>query len=293
MVHDGSMAVTDIVIADLVQQPILEGRGHLDESRVAYYVEHFEQAEPITVFEADGLLLLADGYHRLAAAQRLGRLAIRAEVRPGGKSEALEFAVEHAVKQRGLSRDEVMAAIARRSGSHVGDVVVRHAEYADLEAVAGIFAHYVVNTVATLEENPPSPEYFEERLDDLSARGLPFLVAELGGRVVGYSYAAPWRPKTGYRFTVEDTVYVAPEATGRRVGSRLMGALVSAAADGGMRQMVAVLTETLDSPSAALHRRLGFAEAGRLAGVGYKHGRWIDTFLLQMPLTGRGSREVR
>jgi phosphinothricin acetyltransferase len=72
-----------------------------------------------------------------------------------------------------------------------------------------------------------------------------------------------------------------------------MGALVSAAADGGMRQMVAVLTETLDSPSAALHRRLGFAEAGRLAGVGYKHGRWIDTFLLQMPLTGRGSREVR
>jgi phosphinothricin acetyltransferase len=287
------MAVSDIFIADLVQEPILEGRGHLDESRVAYYVEHFEEAEPVTVFEADGHLLLADGYHRLAAAQRLGRHAIRAEVRPGGEGDALEFAVQHAVKQRGLSRGEVMAAIARRSGSRAADVVVRRAEYADLEAVAGIFSHYVLNTAATLEENPPSPEYFEERLDDLTARGLPFLVAELGDRVLGYAYAAPWRPKTGYRFTVEDTVYVAPEATGRRVGSQLMGALVSAAADGGMRQMVAVLTETLDSPSAALHRRLGFTEAGCLAGVGFKHGRWIDTFLLQLPLTPRGTQESR
>ncbi|WP_171042233.1 GNAT family N-acetyltransferase [Sinomonas gamaensis] len=285
------MAVNDILIADLIQQPILEGRGHLDESRVAYYVEHFEEAEPVTVFEVDGRLLLADGHHRLAAAQQLGRHTIRAELLPGGKSEALEFAVEHAVKQRGLSRGEVMAAIARRSRSQADDVVVRRAGYADLEAVAGIFAHYVVNTVATLEENPPSPEYFEERLDDLAARGLPFLVAELGDRVVGYAYAAPWRPKTGYRFTVEDTVYVAPEATGLRVGSRLMGALVAEAADVGMRQMVAVLTETLDSPSAALHRRLGFTEAGRLAGVGFKHGRWIDTFLLQLPLTRRDALE--
>ena len=283
------MAVKDIFIADLVQQPILEGRGYLDESRVAYYAEHFEEAEPVTVFEVEGRLLLADGYHRLAAAQRLGRQAIRAEVRRGGKREALEFAVEHAVKQRGLSRGEVTAAIARRSGSQAEDVVVRRAGYADLAAVAGIFSHYVVNTVATLEENPPSSEYFEERLDDLSARGLPFLVAELGDQVVGYAYAAPWRPKTGYRFTVENTVYVAPEATGRRVGAQLMSALVSAAADGGMRQMVAVLTESLDSPSAALHRRLGFTEAGRLAGVGFKHGRWIDTFLLQLALPERPS----
>jgi phosphinothricin acetyltransferase len=287
------MAVNDILIADLIQQPILEGRGHLDQTRVAYYVEHFEETEPVTVFEVDGRLLLADGYHRLAAAQRLGRHTIRAEVRPGGKSEALEFAVEHAVKQRGLSRGQVMAAIAGRSGSQADDVVVRRAGHADLEAVTGIFAHYVVNTVATLEENPPSPEYFEERLDDLGARGLPFLVAELRDRVVGYAYAAPWRPKTGYRFTVEDTVYVAPEATGRGVGSRLMGALVAEAADGGMRQMVAVLTETLDSPSAALHRRLGFTQAGRLEGVGFKHGRWIDTFLLQLPLTLRETQESR
>jgi phosphinothricin acetyltransferase len=179
-----------------------------------------------------------------------------------------------------------MAAIAKRSGATGGSVVVRRAEYADLDAVARIFSHYVVNTVATLEENPPSGVYFEERLDDLTSRGLPFLVAELDGRVAGYAYAAPWRPKTGYRFTVEDTVYVEPDATGQRVGTHLMRALVSAAADAGMRQIVAVLTESLDSPSAALHRRLGFTEAGRLAGVGFKHGRWIDTFLLQLSLMG-------
>jgi phosphinothricin acetyltransferase len=171
----------------------------------------------------------------------------------------------------------------------MGGVVIRPAAYADLDTVAGIFAHYVLNTVATLEETAPGRDYFEERLDDLTARGLPFLVAERGGRIAGYAYAAPWRPKTGYRFTVEDTVYVAPEATGQRVGTQLMGALVSTAADGGMRQMVAVLTESLESPSAALHRRLGFMEAGRLAGVGFKHGRWIDTFLLQLALPERPS----
>jgi phosphinothricin acetyltransferase len=150
-----------------------------------------------------------------------------------------------------------------------------------------------VNTTATLEESPPTGEYFEERLDDLTARGLPFLVAELSGRVVGYAYAAPWRPKTGYRFSVEDSVYVAPDATGQGVGMRLLSALVSAATAGGMRQMIAVITEGPDSASAALHGRLGFTPAGHLIGVGYKHGRWIDTLLLQRSLTAGESLPAR
>jgi L-amino acid N-acyltransferase YncA len=162
--------------------------------------------------------------------------------------------------------------------------VIRAAVPADLEAVAAIYAHYVTTSVATFEEVPPTPADWRRRLDDLADRKLPFLVAEAGG-VCGYAYASPWRPKPAYRYTVEDTVYVSPAHLGRGLGGALLGALLAACTDAGARQVIAVIADTGDDVSAALHRRLGFVESGRLSRVGYKHGRWLDTVLMQRELT--------
>jgi L-amino acid N-acyltransferase YncA len=174
--------------------------------------------------------------------------------------------------------------------------VVRPAVPADTEAVAEIFAHYVVSSVATFEEVPPTAADWRRRLGELGRQHLPFLVAlggqgvrgvggvEAAGTVCGYAYASPWRPKPAYRYTVEDTVYISPGHTGRGVGSALLAGLLAGCADAGARQVIAVIADTGSDASAALHRRFGFAEAGRLSGVGRKHGRWIDTVLMQKDL---------
>lgn len=161
---------------------------------------------------------------------------------------------------------------------------VRPAASADLNAIARIFAYYVSNSVATFEETPPTVETWRRRLDELTRGGLPFLVADVHDEVIGYAYASPWRPKPAYRHTVEDSVYVAPGSTGRGVGRLLLQAVLTRCADAGARQMIAVVADTGDPASAALHRALGFSEAGQLRHVGYKHGRWIDTLLLQREL---------
>jgi L-amino acid N-acyltransferase YncA len=162
---------------------------------------------------------------------------------------------------------------------------VEPATSADLEAVAKIFEHYVTDSVATFEEVPPTVGDWRRRLDDLSARDLPFLVARVGEEVAGFAYASPWRPKPAYRYTAEDTVYLAPGWTGRGLGRALLERLLSDCAQAGMRQVIAVIADTGSDASAALHRGLGFTEAGRLEAVGHKHGRWIDTLLMQRALT--------
>ncbi|MEU6401501.1 N-acetyltransferase family protein [Streptomyces sp. NPDC046985] len=162
--------------------------------------------------------------------------------------------------------------------------VVRPVRRHDLTAVAAIHRHYVLHSVATFDEVPRPLEDWERRADDLAARGLPFLVAEEADAVVGFAYAGPWRPKPAYRHTVEDTVYLAPGATGRGLGSALLGALVDACAAAGARSIVAVIAEPGGEASTALHRRHGFTDAGRLTGVGLKHGRTLDTVLLQRTL---------
>ncbi|GAA4067142.1 N-acetyltransferase family protein [Actinomadura miaoliensis] len=167
-------------------------------------------------------------------------------------------------------------------------VIVRPAVAADLPAVAGIFEHYVRRTVTTFEETAPGVAAWRRRLDELTGRGLPFLVAETpeDGRVAGYAYAAPWRPKPAYRHTVEDSIYVAPGRTGRGLGRALLGALLERSGEAGARQMIAVIADTGDDASAALHARFGFVPAGRLSRVGFKHGRWVDTVLMQRELDG-------
>ena len=163
--------------------------------------------------------------------------------------------------------------------------VVRAAVPADAGQVAAIFGHYVTTSVATFEEVAPTAADWRRRLIDLAGRNLPFLVADAGdGSVCGFAYASPWRPKPAYRHTVEDTVYLSPGHTGRGIGSALLGGLLARCADAGARQVIAVIADTGSDASAARHRRFGFTEAGRLSAVGRKHGRWIDTVLMQRDL---------
>jgi L-amino acid N-acyltransferase YncA len=165
--------------------------------------------------------------------------------------------------------------------------IVRAAVPADAEPVAAIFAHYVTTSVATFEEVAAAASDWRRRFEDLAERSLPFLVAEAGEGhrpVCGFAYASPWRPKAAYRHTVEDTVYLSPGHLGRGIGSALLGPLLAGCAAAGARQVIAVIADTGSDASAALHRRFGFTQAGRLAGVGRKHGRWIDTVLMQKDL---------
>ncbi|MEU9337216.1 N-acetyltransferase family protein [Streptomyces sp. NPDC048290] len=162
--------------------------------------------------------------------------------------------------------------------------VIRPAAPSDLRGVAGIFTYYVRHTVITFEETPPSLSAWRQRLDDLTARGLPFLVAEVSGEVAGYAYAAPWRTRPAYRHTAENSIYLAPARTGQGLGGALLGALLTACAESAVRQVVAVIADMGTDASVALHRRHGFTDAGRLTAVGHKHGRWIDTVLMQRTL---------
>jgi phosphinothricin acetyltransferase len=128
------------------------------------------------------------------------------------------------------------------------------------------------------------------RFDGLTAGGFPYLVAEKAGAVLGYAYAGAFRPRPAYRFVVEDSVYVAPQAKGQGVGLLLMQGLIEAAEAAGFRQIIAVIGDGRpDSASVRLHEKLGFRHTGRLEGSGYKHGRWLDTVFMQLPINGGAS----
>ena len=181
-----------------------------------------------------------------------------------------------------------LGSTARGTGRTIVEVgeefTVRAVVSTDLGPVAAICAHYVATTVTTFEEAPPTAPDWQRRLEDLARRSLPFLVAEENGTVCGYAYASPWRPKPAYRYTVEDTVYISPAHTGRGLGRALLGALLAGCEQAGARQVIAVIADTGSDASVQLHRRLGFTHAGLLRRVGRKHGRWIDTVLMQREL---------
>lgn len=162
--------------------------------------------------------------------------------------------------------------------------MIRAANVEDMPAVAAIFADYVDRTVITFALEPPTVPAWEQRLAELRAACWPFLVGELDREVVGYAYVAPWRNKPAYRFTVENTVYIASEDTGRGVGRCLLDHLLRDAAAAGARQAIAVIADSGEPASIALHRAVGFTEVGVLRAVGHKHGRWIDVLLMQAAL---------
>jgi len=165
-----------------------------------------------------------------------------------------------------------------------GPIRIRAASEADMAAVRDIYAHYVLNSLATFEEAPPTLEEMLARRRASVELGLPYLVAEAGGETVGFAYAAAYRPRPAYRFTIEDSVYVANGRRGGGIGSALLNELIGACERGPWRQMLAVVGDTANAGSIALHRRFGFELAGTLRSVGFKSGRWVDTPILQRPL---------
>ena len=160
----------------------------------------------------------------------------------------------------------------------------RPATTADLPAIAEIYAHYVVNSVASFELEAPTDDEWQQRFAKVAAAGFPFLVVEREGKVAGYAYCLPWKSRPAYQGTVEDSIYLAPWATGQGAGSELLGALLEASRAADVREVIAVIADSGDPSSIALHQKLGFEDAGRLRQVGHKHGRDIDTVLLQCSL---------
>lgn len=160
----------------------------------------------------------------------------------------------------------------------------RSATHDDLDAIAEIYTHYALTSVATFECEPPSRDEWRRRLDSITVAGLPFVVAERDGEVAGYAYCAPWKTRPAYRTTVEDSIYVAPGAVGRGCGTELLRTLLDQSVNAGIREVIAVIADTGDPASVDLHRRFGFIDVGRLRNVGHKQDRFIDTVILQRSL---------
>jgi L-amino acid N-acyltransferase YncA len=170
------------------------------------------------------------------------------------------------------------------------DFALRPVADADMAAIQAIYAHHVLNGFASFEEVPPDLAEMRRRRDDILAKGLPYIVAESGGRVLGYAYAGPYRTRSAYRFSLEDSIYVAPDLGRRGIGRALLTELVDRAAAGGYRQMVAVIGDTDNAPSIKLHEACGFTVVGTFAAIGWKRGRWVDSVLMQRPLGPGASR---
>ncbi len=169
-------------------------------------------------------------------------------------------------------------------------MIVRTATAADADALAAIYADAVVNGFGTFEEDPPSAADMDARRRAIQDRGLPYLVAELDGQVLGFAYAGPFRLRAAYRYTLEDSVYVAPEAKGNGVGRAVLTAVIEACEALGVRQLMAVIGDSGNSGSVGLHRALGFEQTGVGRSVGFKHGRWVDIVHMQKPLNGGDTR---
>ena len=162
---------------------------------------------------------------------------------------------------------------------------VRDAADADLPAIQFIYAHHVLHGLASFEEVPPGVDELRTRMAAVRAAGLPYLVAEVDGAVAGYAYATLYRPRSAYRHTVEDSVYVAQGMAGRGIGAALLSALITRCEAGPWRQMMATIGQgDGNRGSIALHTRMGFTRIGALRSVGFKHGQWLDTVLMQRPL---------
>jgi L-amino acid N-acyltransferase YncA len=163
-------------------------------------------------------------------------------------------------------------------------MIIRESTEADAAALAAIYGHDVLHGFGTFEEVPPSPEDMIERRAAVVAWGLPHLVAEAQGKVLGFAYAGLFRPRAAYRYTVEDSVYVAPDATGQGVGKAVLGEVLARCEAMGLRQVMAVIGDSGNAGSIGLHRSLGFEPAGICRSVGFKHGRWVDTVWMQKAL---------
>jgi phosphinothricin acetyltransferase len=166
-------------------------------------------------------------------------------------------------------------------------VAIRPATEADLPSITDIYGHAVLQGTASYEYDPPPLKEMTSRFDMLKAGRFPYLAAASHGEVIGYAYAGPFRTRPAYRFTVEDSIYLSPKAQGRGTGKLLLRQLIRECEALGFRQLVAVIGDgAVNLASVRVHAALGFSECGRIAGSGFKFGRWCDTVLMQLAMNG-------
>jgi len=163
-------------------------------------------------------------------------------------------------------------------------LTVRPSRAEDLSAITAIYADNVLHGTGTFELEPPDAAEMARRRDDVLAKGLPWLVAEQDGEVIGYAYANHFRPRRAYRFCLEDSIYLHPTAKGRGIGRVLLAELIARCEAAGARQMLAVIGDSTNAGSVGVHRALGFVHTGLLKASGWKFGRWLDVVIMQRAL---------
>jgi phosphinothricin acetyltransferase len=168
--------------------------------------------------------------------------------------------------------------------------LIRPSQALDAPAIAAIYAWNVEHGTGTFELEAPDATEIARRRDDVVGKGLPWLVAEQGGSLLGYAYANHFRPRPAYRFCLEDSIYLAPQAVGRGLGRLLLAELVARCEALGARQMLAVIGDSANLASIAVHRGLGFEPAGTLRSAGWKFDRWVDVVLMQRRLGAGDTR---
>ncbi|MBI1245528.1 MAG: GNAT family N-acetyltransferase [Alphaproteobacteria bacterium] len=162
--------------------------------------------------------------------------------------------------------------------------VPRDGTEADVPAIQAIYAHHVRHGLASFEEIEPSADELAQRRRAIVEKGLPYLAIDVDGKLAGYAYAGPFRPRSAYRFSVEDSIYVAPGLDGRGLGRQLLASLIERSTAWGARQMVAVIGDSANAASIGLHARLGFRMVGSFRSIGFKLGRWVDSVMMQREL---------
>ena len=168
-------------------------------------------------------------------------------------------------------------------------IPIRPAQPRDLAVITRIYDHAVRHGTASFEIEPPDETEMARRYETMRAGGYPYLVAELGGEITGYAYAGPYRARPAYHWSVEDSIYIAPQSQRRGIGRALLQRLIVDAEAAGFRQMIAVIGDSANTASIELHRTAGFRMVGTFENVGFKFDRWLDSVLMQRPL-GIGAR---
>lgn len=161
---------------------------------------------------------------------------------------------------------------------------IRPSRDADVPAIAAIYEHHVLHGTGTFETTPPGAQEMASRRADVLAKGLPYLVMEDAGRIVGYAYCTLFRPRPAYRFAAEDSIYMHPEAAGKGWGRQLLAELVKHAESAGMRKLIAVIGDSGNAASIGVHRALGFTHAGTIRSCGWKFERWLDIVIMERAL---------
>jgi L-amino acid N-acyltransferase YncA len=164
------------------------------------------------------------------------------------------------------------------------ELVIRESTGADISAITEIYKHHVRTGTGTFEIDPPDEKEIARRHSDLVSRGFPWLVAELDGKIIGYAYAAPFRAREAYRFTLEDSIYVDSGTMRQGVGVELLRKLIAVSRSKGFRQIIALIGDSNNIGSIRVHERCGFKDAGVLKDVGLKFDRWLDVVMMQLEL---------